>query len=113
MTDEEYVRSRWLVVMDARDLDNPSVAEPIRIQVSSTKQLRFAWFANAARYTRERERQIAEIEEEIALHKGLIILLRSEPGDLTAPVWQRRLARLQSELAELRRGMKTPEDERE
>ena len=54
----------------------------------------------------EREGQIREVREEIALLRGMIMLLQSEPGDDTAPIYQRTINRLQEIVAELRKGMR-------
>ena len=56
-------------------------------------------------YTLEREEQIRQIEEEISIC-GLIILLRAERGDLTAPIYKRTVARLRHELEQLKKGMR-------
>lgn len=59
----------------------------------------------AKAYTDEHKRKREELEEEIMLQRSMIILLRSEPGDLTAPVYGRTLARLRQALKDLTKGM--------
>jgi hypothetical protein len=70
----------------------------------SHRQGKFEWAAYG--FTVEREKEIRQVEEEMLLLRSMVILLDSEPGDLTAPIYKRTLARLQAALAELKKGMK-------
>jgi hypothetical protein len=64
-----------------------------------------AWAA-AADFTISRIEEIRQVKEEIALLRGLVILLNEEPGDLSTPAWLRVITREQSALAELIRGVR-------
>jgi len=124
VTDEEYVRSAWQTV-EARWL----FSMPDRFRVEMLYDSAMVWaemkqsglpkteaalteaqaWSAAAEFTRNREEEIRKVEEEIAHLRGLVILLRSEPGDLTTPIWQRVLVREHAALAELKRGLRTEE----
>ena len=60
----------------------------------------------AADFTISRIEEIRQVKEEIALLRGLVILLNEEPGDLSTPAWLRVITREQSALAELSRGIR-------
>ena len=62
--------------------------------------------AAAAAFTVSRIEEIRQVKEEIALLRGLVILLNEEPGDLSTPAWLRVITREQSALAELSRGIR-------
>ena len=64
-----------------------------------------AW-AKAADFTISRIEEIQQVKEEIALLRGLVILLNEEPGDLSTPAWLRVITREQAALAELSRGVR-------
>jgi hypothetical protein len=62
-------------------------------------------WSSAAEFTRSRLEEIRQVEEEMMLLRSMVILLDSEPRDLTAPIYKRTLARLQAALEQLKRGM--------
>ena len=114
MIDEEYVQSKWTGDCTAGNESYLGVFFNYKWNVSLNRDLfvfpqfeteEEAWTA-AAEFTRQREEEIRKVDEEIALIRGLVILLRSEPGDLTTPIWQRVLVNEHAKLAELKRGMK-------
>ncbi len=92
MTDEDFVRSKWTRVystMNGTFLSGRKVSDALRN------------YRAAAEFTRERERQIAEIEEEIAY-----ISYDYDGAWTLTELHTRILARLQAALADLKRGMK-------
>lgn len=66
----------------------------------------FPDFDAAADFTRTRIEEVRQLKEEMRLLESMIILLRAEPGDTTAPIYKRTLTRLTTELAKLTQGMK-------
>jgi hypothetical protein len=112
--DEKFVREHWVGQdpIEVLVVDDPMpefCSASVRIRgfgpcfYRSTQEE--AWSA-AAEYTRNRIEEIREVEEEMMLLRSMVILLDSEPGDLTAPIYRRTITRLQSALVELKRGMK-------
>ena len=103
MTDEEYVRARWAGVLDT--------GYSVRLEIGEFGKwakfdgLNKRWSAARA-FTENREREIAEVEEEIEYVSSFAWLPSRSGKREEHPVWQRILARLQARLAELRRGMK-------
>ena len=95
---EEYVRARWEHVhTGAAALHLSDYSAPLVI----THAGEFPNWSAARAFTEQREREIAEVQEEIAwLSDGMDC---SDPDD---EVGQRILAVEQARLAELRRGMK-------
>ena len=102
MTDEEYVRARWggFAVLD----DTTTMERGIGVFLGHEMPTLWGYASydealkSARAFTEQREREIAEVEEEIAwLYVG-----QSGIG----PVFHRILAVEQARLAELRRGMK-------
>ena len=63
-------------------------------------------YAKGAEFTISRIEEIRQVKEEIALLRGLVILLNEEPGDLSTPAWLRVITREHSALAELSRGIR-------
>jgi hypothetical protein len=106
MDDEEFVRAHW---------EEPTYFRPAHVinvssgytqdSVVSGESEDAAWSA-AAEFTRERLEQIRQIKQEMSLLGGMVVLLSVEPGDETAPIYQRTIARLEAALADLKRGMK-------
>ena len=102
---EEYVRSKW----DNTAIDYQWELERWRFFTCNALYMEVfgktqdeLWSAAYA-FTVERERQIRDVEEEIELHKDWREIL-SGPKRLI--VWERTADRLQTALAELRRGMR-------
>ena len=102
MTDEEYVRARWEDSVAFTMGPNPwTLRLPCGKYFDGT--IDECW-SGARAFTEQREREIADVEEEIAwLSDGMDC---SDPDD---EVGHRILARLQAVLSELRRGMKAEE----
>ena len=99
MEQEEYVRSRWESVFDSE------YGVDIMFDIDTPRQ-RFAglngrWQAAYA-FTLERECQIKDVEEEIAWCRYQLSPATRPDGHIR----ERILARLQSTLADLRKGMK-------
>ena len=101
--DEEYVRARWAGVLDT--------GYSVRLEIGEFGKwekfdgLNKRWSAARA-FTEEREREIAEVEEEIEYVSSFAWLPSRSGKREEHPVWQRILAVEQARLAELRRGMK-------
>ena len=76
-----------------------------RIDLACMASKAAAWAA-AADFTISRIEEIQQVKEEIALLRGLVILLNEEPGDLSTPAWLRVITREQSALADLCRGVR-------
>ena len=76
-----------------------------RIDLACMASKAAAWAA-AAEFTISRIEKIQQVKEEIALLRGLVILLNEEPGDLSTPAWLRVITREQSALADLCRGVR-------
>ena len=118
MTDEEYVRARWQLVAAVPTVVNGYV---VCAGLSADRQtvLRLwrgplhecteaeAWSAARA-FTENLERDIAEVQEEIAiLNEGVELAASTDADERKYGIpFKRILARLQAVLAELRRGMK-------
>jgi len=97
MTDEEYVRSRWKKAYQYQSLSGVPF-----IQFGPHA---LATWSAAAEFTRQREEEIRQLLEEIAQAKRWIDLdLRKSIHNMDASY--RILARLESALAELLKGMK-------
>ena len=94
--DEEYVRSKWENVAIWKHSDG-------MLDIQLRHDLEFGSMADAKEYTIERERQIAEVEEEIALVKWLE---QENHLDNEGAVCERILAVEQERLAALKQGMK-------
>jgi hypothetical protein len=62
-------------------------------------------------FTVAHAQKVAELEGECNLLLGLIILLRAERGDMTAPIYKRTLQRLETALAQLKIGWRGMEIE--
>ena len=60
----------------------------------------------AAEFTEQRLKDVRQVEIEIALLRGLLFLLSAEPGDMTAPIWERVIVREQAALESLKKGMR-------
>ena len=101
MTDEEYVRARWERVIVCDGSYRHYAKGTILLNWANHQFYEFNDWSAARDFTEQREREIAEVEEEIAwLSDGMDC---SDPDD---EVGQRILAVEQARLAELRRGMK-------
>lgn len=105
MTDREYVESKWDEVHPANMF--------IFLGPYTDGNAYSSWLA-AAEFTRTREKQIAEVREEIDLLRMVRVAFESAvkacPKDATwmndLDKYQRILARMEAVLAELQRGMK-------
>lgn len=103
MTDEEFVRSKWSTLNADRGHPGTRLAlgvGGVLFRATSEEGEARAWAA-AAEFTRKREREIAEVEEEIAWISGFSAYAGHR---LYGPCRARILARLEAALAELRRG---------
>jgi hypothetical protein len=100
---EAYVRARWIDVYD--DGYSVRLLSPIKGWIETPK---FSGVSNrwpeCYAFTIDRERQIAEVEEEVNLVRGEIRFFQGSPRAKGA--MERILTRLQQVLAELRRGMR-------
>jgi hypothetical protein len=108
MTDEEYVRTHWRAQagqIGAGYWKVVGITSDRAIHLGDGSGNAEAWSA-AAEYTRNRLEEIRQVDGEIILLRGMIALLASEQGDLTAPIYARTIARLEAILADLKRGMK-------
>lgn len=106
MTDEETVKAAWVNIGEydyGGSTKYVYLADAPR-EFSGTGKAK-AWAA-AADFTRDRQEQIRQVREEINLLLSMVILLTTEPGDLTAPIYERTIARLESILTDMRKGMK-------
>ena len=100
---EEYVRARWEHVhTGAAALHLSDYSAPLVI----THAGEFPNWSAARAFTENREREIAEVEEEIEYVSSFAWLPSRSGKREEHPVWQRILAVEQARLAELRRGMK-------
>ena len=101
--DEEYVRARWNEVRDVKYELRINCPGPVGGK-------RFFGLHNrwkeARAFTEQREREIAEVQEEIEYVSSFAWLPSRSGKREEHPVWQRILAVEQARLAELRRGMK-------
>jgi hypothetical protein len=109
MTDEEYVRARWESV--------GCFVGGVCIVGAGTRLI-FNNYAQAREFTEQREKEIAEVEEEIALVSGVFKntecfasspyvsehIKRDASGEL--PIWKRIMARERAHLDSLTRGMR-------
>ena len=115
MTDEEYVRARWENVkcVDFYAGKNCAVqAWYVSLnarwsgRVGGTADDPEMW-KEARAFTEQREREIAEVREEISeIEDDVLSYSAHDNADSFAVIYRRILARLQTVLAELRRGMK-------
>lgn len=106
MGDEAYVRSRWADVVRCDGSYRHYAKGTVLFILAPHVFIESADWKAAADFTEQREREIAEIDEEIMLLKSMIILLSAERGDMTAPVYQRTITRLESTKADLQCGMR-------
>ena len=108
MTDEEYVRARWERVIVCDGSYRHYAKGTILLNWANHQFYEFNDWSAARAFTEEREREIAEVEEEIAWLNQMKRNL--PPGRPTKEerqaILQRILAVEQARLAELRRGMK-------
>ena len=112
MTDEKYLRDRWeRIALEWGTLERKRYvwvfAGGMFIPLRGFKTEAEAWSAARA-FTEQREREIAEVEEEIAiLNEGVELAASTDADERKYGIpFKRILARLQAVLAELRRGMK-------
>ena len=108
MTDEEYVRARWERVIVCDGSYRHYAKGTILLNWSNHQFYEFKDFSAARAFTENREREIAEVEEEIAELESHILCYGngSVEDERMICVYQRILAVEQARLAELRRGMK-------
>jgi len=108
---EQYVRSRWKALGNLwwdREYDENWISasdekgQPIRLFRGRSTEAE-AWQAAYA-FTLEREKQIAEVKEEIAIHKKLGCAGFDTEREVIA--WYRLLDRLNAALVDLQKGMK-------
>jgi hypothetical protein len=107
MTDEEYVRSKWENVAEF----NGAVGKSMVYWISGSEcslsllcsSLEGAWQA-ARQFTEQRKREIAEVDEEVAL---LIWLEQENEMEEDSTVARRIRERLQAIRADLAKGMKS------
>jgi hypothetical protein len=110
VSNEEYVRSKrnWVFPYSGKRKSSLSIGEGVEF-VGATKDGMDALWAAAAEFTRNREREIAELEEEIAFMQIAIKYQNAacgEEGCGCEEPFKRIIARLESALADLRNGMK-------
>jgi hypothetical protein len=113
--DEEFVRQHWVSVERVLEMIQGGswhFKEGYGLKEAGFKPaIGEELWAAAAEFTRERQRQIAEIEEEILWFAGLFAGLRLESGIYLIPTAEhtarRILCRLQDALAALKKGMRT------
>ena len=105
MTDEEYVRARWEDSVAFTMGPNPwTLRLPCGKYFDGT--IDECW-SGARAFTEQREREIAEVREEISeIEDDILSYSSHDNADSFAVIYRRILARLQARLAELRRGMK-------
>ena len=100
-----FVREHWDSVHHCDGSYRAYPRGTVLIQMVHGEWLDFASWAAAAEFTEQRLKDVRQVELEIALLRGLLFLLSAENGDLTAPIWERVLAREQAALADLKKGM--------
>lgn len=105
MTDEEFVRQHWFLVLD----DGYSVEVVNGIKFAGNRN---RWSA-AAEFTRNRREQIRQVEREIEAVRAAQEYWIRYTDDPKICLWSRILAREQAALAELRRGMRQSSPEKE
>ena len=98
MTEEQYVQSRWQLVHCSRQSGRVWVQD-VNVHWSD-----FASWAEAAEFTRQREEKIRELKIEIDWVTGFSAFA---DHSLYGPARIRILARLETALAELKKGMKS------
>jgi hypothetical protein len=106
--DERVVRAAW----DARGVEGLCLYEAKRSyhlrlashEIKGTVSDKEAVWSAGRKYTDEHREKIRQVREEIALLRSMAIILRSEPEDLTAPVYERTIARLRAVLDDLLKG---------
>lgn len=118
---EKYVRERVEELSVANFPGGQNGMQPstrINVMLRDFLYVTFDSWTAARVYIEERERQIAEIEEEIALVSNVQTTTAAfissiyvaghikQDAAKEAPIWKRVLAREQAALAELKRGMK-------
>ena len=107
MTDEEYVRARWERVLVCDGSYRHYAKGTILLNWSNHQFYEFKDFSAARAFTENREREIAEVREEISeIEDDILSYSSHDNADSFAVIYRRILARLQARLAELRRGMK-------
>ena len=108
MTDEEYVRARWERVIVCDGSYRHYAKGTILLNWANHQFYEFKDFSAARAFTEQREREIAEVQEEIAiLNEGVELAASTDADERKYGIpFKRILARLQAVLAELRRGMK-------
>ena len=108
--DEEYLRDRWeRIALEWGTLERKRYvcvsAGGMFIPLQGFKTEAEAWSAARA-FTEQREREIAEVREEISeIEDDILSYSSHDNADSFAVIYRRILARLQARLAELRRGM--------
>ena len=110
MTDEKYVRARWeRIALEWGTIEHKRYvsvsASGMFITLHGYETEAEAW-SGARAFTEQRERDIAEVQEEIEYVSSFAWLPSRSGKREEHPVWQRILAVEQARLAELRRGMK-------
>ena len=106
MTDEEYVRARWERVIVCDGSYRHYAKGTILLNWANHQFYEFNDWSAARAFTEQREREIAEVQEEIEYVSSFAWLPSRSGKREEHPVWQRILAVEQARLAELRRGMK-------
>ena len=107
MTDEEYVRARWERVIVCDGSYRHYAKGTILLNWANHQFYEFKDFSAARAFTENREREIAEVREEISeIEDDILSYSSHDNADSFAVIYRRILARLQARLAELRRGMK-------
>jgi hypothetical protein len=74
MNDEEYVRAKWvnLEIIESMDRRTLISAGGVTTILAAQKMTLSEMWEHAKAFTEDRERQIAEVEEEIAVEQGCI-----------------------------------------
>ena len=110
---EQFVREHWANVALEDHRECCGRFDPFRVVIDSKELWHGPWcayleeaWAAAAEFTEHRMEEIRQVEMEIALLRGLLFLLSAEPGDLTAPIWERVIVREQAALESLKKGMR-------
>ena len=105
--DEEYVRARWERVIVCDGSYRHYAKGTILLNWANHQFYEFNDWSAARAFTEQREREIAEVREEISETEDDILSYSShDNADSFAVIYRYILARLQAVLAELRRGMK-------
>lgn len=107
--DERFARSVW---KDAHLRKRKDIRDGMcsTVVMSGGQTL---WYGNAAtawsaarQFTESRIKEVEDVREETMLLRGMVALLASERGDMTAPVYRRTLTRLRAEQSRLTQGMR-------